>query len=190
MLAWHHRMPMDRVSVRPRASTLGMVRLLPEEGRYARSQSSLWALMSMSFGGLVAETTVFGSHGTGASSDLDAIRSHVRNAVRVEGMDANLPAGVSRQFEAPTSEATLRRAERVEHEIIQSAKSHATSWLNANSETLETLAKLLAEQREIDGPAVEAYLDSRLSQADREQATDNNAALSMAARASRTRAAD
>lgn len=162
MLAWHAQQDIERVSIRPRGVALGFVRTLQEEGRYGMAPENIVGQLAMVFGGLAAETVVFGNHTTGVSSDLAAARRLARLAVRVAGMEVTLPAGVPGLMEPEMSEQLLRTCERLEQKMLSTLRESAVSWLTDHRQVLEDFADKLKEQREMDGEEVQAWLNERL----------------------------
>ena len=173
MMGWHHHIEIERACVRPQGQALGFVRWIPEEGRHSQRQGDLAAQLNMLFGGLAAETIVFGAHGTGSGSDLFKIRMTVSSAIRGEGMHGKFPAGVySLQGEPSPSLARTREAEKIEDELISGAHAQTLTWLRRHEDTLHKLATELMEKRELDGSEIQALLDRELgssAQADQGQ---------------------
>jgi cell division protease FtsH len=162
LLAWHAGQDIERVSIRPRGVALGFVRTLQEEGRYGLAPENIVGQLAMVFGGLAAETVVFGNHTTGVGSDLASARRLARIAVRVAGMEEALPAGVPGPMEQTMSQHLLKECEALEQTMLAKLRKSAVDWLRENQEVLVEFAKRLEEQREMDGEEVQAWLDGRL----------------------------
>jgi len=166
LLAWHAHQDIERVSIRPRSIALGFVRTLPEEGRYGMEPANIVAQMAMVFGGLAAETVVFGNHSTGVSSDLQQARKLARLAVRSAGMEKELPAGTPGFFEPEMSQAMMVQAEGLEIKMLNRLREAATGWLRNHVDVLKRFAQLLVEQREMDGQEVQRWLDGNLQRSE------------------------
>ena len=159
LIAWRNGEEIERISVRPRSNALGFVRTLPEEGRYGLTSSSVANRLALFFGGLAAETTIFGGHASGVSSDLERCRHVARMAVRIEGMDAQLPAGISMGFmEAPHSNDVVRTAEEIENTLLATMREKTIKWMGAHKTILEHFAQHILQEREIDGNEAQAWL--------------------------------
>lgn len=164
LIAWRNGEEIERISVRPRSNALGFVRTLPEEGRYGLTSSSVANRLALFFGGLAAETTMFGGHASGVSSDLERCRHVARMAVRIEGMDSNLPAGISGGFfEAPHSNEAVRTAEEIENKLLATMREETIKWMSAHKNILEKFAQHILQEREIDGAEARAWLTQHSS---------------------------
>ncbi len=162
LLAWHAGLDIERVSIRPRGMALGFVRTLPEEGRYGLVPENIVGELAMIFGGLAAETVILGNHSTGVSSDLKQARRLARLAVRVAGMEESLPGGVADPYEPAISEGLRGKAEELENQMLAKLRASAIQWISEHREVLEAFARLLVQEREMDGQEVQVWLDGRL----------------------------
>lgn len=158
LMAWCSGTEIERVSVRPRSSVLGYVRMLGQDGKISKSREDMMAEIATSFGGLCAEEVALGHASNGAGSDLEKIRATIAHCIREEGMHARFPAGVSESV----SMQMLRQVERVEEEILTGLRASTRQWLDEHRQALEAFATLLMQQREMDGPEVEAALSTLL----------------------------
>lgn len=164
LIAWRNGEEIERISVRPRSNSLGFVRTLPEEGRYGLNSSNVANHLALFFGGLAAETTIFGSHASGVSSDLQQCRRIARMAVRVEGMDTQLPAGVSGgYFEAAHSNDVIRHAEEIENKLLTTMRDETIKWMNSQKHILELFSQHILHEREIDGDEARSWLTQHSS---------------------------
>lgn len=178
LMAWQCGREIERVSVQPRTSTLGHVRMLDEDGRISHTPGDIMAEIAICFGGLAGEEVVFGRHSTGASSDLENVRSLVKQAVRVEGMDMRFPGGVDTSPFANLSPAILARVERAENQMLATLRATTLEWLGQHQNQLEDFARILVDQRELDGPEVEHALGGLLP----DQKGRRSATLALAAK--------
>ena len=160
MLAWHFGVEMVKATVRPTVGTLGHVRMISEDGRHSMSREMILANIIISFGGLAAEQAHYGSYGTGASMDLNAIRAYAQWLVRKEGMHPKLPGGLSTCiFDRPSEEMKFK-AEELEFEWIGELRAKTIEWMETNKDHLKCLADKLYEQSEMDGIEIDAHLNT------------------------------
>jgi len=155
-----HTDPVVKVSIVPRGmSALGHAQYLPEE-RYLYSTEALMDRMTMALGGRVAENIVFDRVTTGAQNDLERITKMAYAMVTDYGMsdrignvsfdlsggDDNAPL-----FDKPYSDATARAIDEEVRELIDAARSRASTLLRERREQLRELAEALLE-KEVLGP--------------------------------------
>lgn len=159
LIAWRNGEEIERISVRPRSNALGYVRTLPEEGRYGFTSATVANHLALSFGGLAAETAVFGGHASGVSADLKACRQMARMAVRVDGMDEKLPAGIPKVFEAAFSPDLVRQAEEIECTLLTTMREETIKWMQAHKDIVELFAQYILQEREIDGEEAQTWLE-------------------------------
>lgn len=135
------------------------MRTLSEEGRYGLNRATIEQRLTALFGGLAAETVVFGGHSSGASSDLQQCRTLARLAVRTEGMHTDLPGGVNTQFwEGSVSPDLLQRCEEAETYLLGNARARAIEWLTNSKDLLVAFATHVMNERELDGEEVVLWM--------------------------------
>ena len=78
--------PVRKVSIIPRGQALGVTFSAPERDRLSYDQKDLLARIRVALGGRAAEELVFGTHTTGAESDLRQITDIARRMVPRWGM--------------------------------------------------------------------------------------------------------
>lgn len=185
LMAWHYHQDIERVCIQPRHQTLGFVKLLPEEGRYGQLPHELLENIALAFGGLAAEQTVFGNHGTGVSEDLRVARKIARVAVRKAGMLADFPAGVGMDTCGMdvASMDLLRQAEIAEGDLLSRMREHAVSWIGQRQAVLEDMARRLLEMGEMDGREANTWIEQRMVREEREERVSNCSDIALAARA-------
>jgi cell division protease FtsH len=162
LLAWRCGQEIDRASIRPTHTALGWVRTIKEEGKYSDSQGDVLGAITMVFGGLAAETVVFGQHGSGVSEDLTTARAMVRRAIRRLGMSPDAPAGFPHGVLEPiASDAWTQRVELLETELLRTLRAQAVAWLTQERELLEHLAQALLTAGELEGEEIQALIEAR-----------------------------
>lgn len=73
LMAIHHGLEINQVTIVPRQGALGITSILEKEGFYSFSKNDLKNKISIFLGGIVAEKVVFNDFESGGSSDLDFI---------------------------------------------------------------------------------------------------------------------
>jgi cell division protease FtsH len=154
--------PVRKVSIIPRGQALGVTFSAPDVDRLSYDEQDLLARIRVALGGRVAEEIVFGTHTTGAESDLQQITDIARRMVGRWGMSdavgpmvalpsdsetALLPGG------AESSPDTQRLFDREVRRILGDAHADVTALLNQHREKFDTLAHALLEHETLDGPA-------------------------------------
>lgn len=149
LVAWCHGLDVQRITVRPRASSLGMVAWDWDELTHSLTRSKLHGEVSMALGGIAAEQVMFDQYSTGGSSDLQHVHAVLRNAITRFGFGHLGP--VAAGAEAHWSN---RRREWIEEEVsflAQQAFAHTGAWLTTHREWLEDLARHLLIERDVSG---------------------------------------
>jgi cell division protease FtsH len=80
LMAIHHGVEVNRVTIVPRQGALGVTSTLEKEGFYCFSKDDLKNKISIFLGGIIAEQVIFGSFESGGSSDLDVIYKKIYQA--------------------------------------------------------------------------------------------------------------
>ncbi|MBU0654914.1 MAG: ATP-dependent zinc metalloprotease FtsH [Gammaproteobacteria bacterium] len=80
--------PVYKVSIIPRGRALGVTMFLPEDDQHSASKQRLESMISVMYGGRIAEELIYGADGvtTGASSDIERATSIARNMVTKWGL--------------------------------------------------------------------------------------------------------
>jgi cell division protease FtsH len=116
----------------------------------------------VALGGRVAEELVFGTHTTGAESDLEQITNIARRMVARWGMSDAIGPMVSQGSDADgpllpgatdASPDTQRVVDQEVRRIVTEAHSDVTDLLTRHREQLDNLAHALLEHETLDGPA-------------------------------------
>lgn len=184
LLAWRNRSDIERVSVKPRNSSLGFVSTLPEEGRYGKNPGDILSQIAMFFGGMCAEIVIFGEHSNGNTQDLLMARRIARNAIRSAGMNESVaPAGIENSVIEPSpSETTLHLVEQEEREMLRNMRTQTLAWLEQHKTILQEFAQHLMKEREIDGEEATLWLDQHMPTEARKGKTVYGHELSQAAK--------
>jgi cell division protease FtsH len=162
--------PLDRVSIIPRGRSGGVTMFTPSEDRVDFSASELMARLITAMGGRAADKLVFGEAMSGAIQDLKQATRIARLMVTQYGMSDRLGpvsyrAGEEHVFlgkeiteHRDFSEGTARIIDEEVQRILLEAESRATALLSLHRDDLNTLAKALLVQEELDKDGVERLL--------------------------------
>ncbi len=156
--------PVRRVSIVPRAQSLGVTLSLPEDDRYNYTEGYLRSRIVTTLGGRAAELVVYGNVTTGAENDLQQVTNLAQAMVMRFGMSSevgqvqlldssrsNYLGGVTQR---PYSEATAQAADKAVRKITDDAYQRAIRLLTEHRDKLEALAKALLEEESLDGPRI------------------------------------
>ncbi len=161
---------LHKVSVIPRARTLGATQLLPEEDRFNVCQSELHRRLVYLLGGRVAERIHFDELSAGAEDDLKKATQIARRMVMHWGMSQRLgPVAfrvdeehpfLGKEISAPRefSESTARIIDEETIRILREAEDRARQVLEEHREKLDRLAAALEQQEELDEQDIERLL--------------------------------
>ena len=156
--------PVRRVTVVPRAQSLGVTLSVPEMDRYNYSEEYLLSRIVVALGGRAAELVVYDNITTGAENDLQQVTNmatamvtrfgmapevgQIQFVSREEGnyLDGAMSAGSQR----PYSEATAQTIDRAVRRIVDNAYAKAIELLNTNRDKLEALAQTLLREDSLD----------------------------------------
>lgn len=168
LLTWITGQEIGRIQITPRHGTLGRVEILPDEKSTDSAADTLKHCLTL-FGGIAAERACLGANLRGGSSDLQKIRDRITADVREMGLYSELPAGVQETDSHRISEKLLERAEALEESIARKLHFMAHRICENHSDTIRDMAGLLIEQREIEGPEAENWLNARGVDLDQER---------------------
>jgi cell division protease FtsH len=165
--------PIHKATIIPRGRALGMVMRLPERDNYSYHRDKMYANLSVSMGGRVAEEIIFGYDkvSSGASSDISYASGLARDMVTRWGMsDALGPL----EYAEPDGETFLgyssSRPSRVSNEtavlidkeiknIVDGGYNQAKKLLKKHLKQLHTLAEALLEYETLSGDEIKALLE-------------------------------
>ncbi len=164
--------PIHKATIIPRGRALGMVMRLPERDSYSYHRDKMYANLSVSMGGRIAEEVIFGYDkvSSGASGDIQMATKLARSMVTQWGMsDALGPL----QYEEQQGETFLGYSQTQRHNIsnetaqlidaeikriVEGALAKAREVLTANIKELHILAEGLLEYETLSGDEIKALL--------------------------------
>jgi len=153
--------PVRRVTIVPRAQSLGVTLSVPINDRYNYTEDYLRARIVTILGGRAAELVVYGNVTTGAENDLQQVTNLAQAMVMRFGMSDEvgqvqlldtsrgnyLGAGLSQR---PYSEATAQVADRAVRKIVDESYQKAIRLLNEHRDRLDALAQALLAEETLD----------------------------------------
>jgi cell division protease FtsH len=154
--------PVRKVSIIPRGQALGVTFSAPERDRLSYDESDLLTRIRVALGGRAAEELVFGTHTTGAESDLQQITDIARRMVARWGMSEAIGPMVTQASDAEgpllpgasdASSDTQRLVDEEVRRILTEAHRDVTAMLVEHRDELDSLAHALLEHETLDGPA-------------------------------------
>jgi cell division protease FtsH len=164
--------PIHKATIIPRGRALGMVMRLPERDSYSYHRDKMYANLSVSMGGRVAEEVIFGYDkvSSGASGDIEYASNLARDMVTRWGMsDALGPL----QYSEPQGETFLgyssnqpirmsnETAQLIDAEIkriVEGAYDRAKQILADRIDDLHVLARALLEYETLTGEEIKKVI--------------------------------
>jgi cell division protease FtsH len=154
-----HADPVRKVSIIPRGRALGVTMSTPDQDRLNYDENALIARIRVALGGRAAEELVYGTHTTGAESDLEQVTAIARQMVGRWGMsdvvgpittlpsenDSPLLPGVQ-----VASAETQRLVDREVRRIVSEAHNDVLALLAEHRDNLESLTNRLVAQESLD----------------------------------------
>ena len=164
--------PIHKATIIPRGRALGMVMRLPERDNYSYHRDKMYANLSVSMGGRVAEEVIFGHDkvSSGASSDISYATDLAKNMVTQWGMSDKLGPlkygdnqeevflGHSVTRTQNVSEETARMIDAEVKAIVMSGYDRAKQVLTDNIDQLHRLAAALLELETLSGDEIKRVL--------------------------------
>ena len=163
--------PVDKITVIPRAQTLGATSQLPDEERYNYPQSYLKDRIAVMFGGRLAESIVFGEVSNGAENDLEEATRLARRMIGRWGMSERLgPASFTESDQhvflgremaqgRNHSEATAAAIDEEIRSLLKDIEDRARKLLEDNRDSLDALAEALAEDETLESDRVREIIE-------------------------------
>ena len=157
--------PVRKVSIIPRAMSLGVTFSAPEADRFNYARGELLARIKVALGGRAAEEVVYGEPTTGAESDIQQLTGIARQMVGRWGMSdaigplAVLPADGQGPLLPGASEVSPRTHELIDAEvrrIVDDAHREVVTLLEEKRSQLDGLAEALLEHETLDEDAAYA----------------------------------
>ncbi|MGI4876810.1 MAG: ATP-dependent zinc metalloprotease FtsH [Janthinobacterium lividum] len=164
--------PIHKATIIPRGRALGMVMRLPERDSYSYHRDKMYANLSVSMGGRVAEELIFGHDkvSSGASSDISYATDLAKNMVTQWGMSDKLGPlkygdnqeevflGHSVTRTQNVSEETARMIDSEVKSIVTHGYDRAKQVLSDNIDQLHALAGALIELETLSGDEIKRVL--------------------------------
>ena len=165
--------PVHKVTIIPRGRALGVTMQLPQEDRYSMDREYLLQVISVLFGGRIAEEVFMNQMTTGASNDFQRATDMARRMVTEWGMSDSLGPMVYGENEGEVflgrsitthknlSEATMQTVDREIRQIIDAQYTLARKLIEANRDKVEVMANALLEWETIDADQVNDIMAGR-----------------------------
>jgi cell division protease FtsH len=165
--------PVHKVTIIPRGRALGVTMQLPEGDRYSMDRERLLNMISVLFGGRIAEEVFMNQMTTGASNDFERATDLARQMVTRYGMSDVLGPMVYAENEGEIflgrsitktmnmSEATMQKVDVEVRRIIDQQYSVARQLIEDNRDKVEAMAKALLEWETIDADQIEDIIQGR-----------------------------
>ena len=164
--------PIHKATIIPRGRALGLVMRLPERDQYSYHRDKMYANLSVSMGGRVAEELIFGYDkvSSGASSDISYATDLAKSMVTQWGMSDKLGPlkygdnqeevflGHSVTRTQNVSEETARLIDSEVKAIVTAAYERARQVLTDNIDQLHALAGALLELETLTGDEIKRVL--------------------------------
>ena len=162
----------EMAAVAARGRALGMVMRLPERDNYSYHRDKMYANLSVSMGGRVAEEIIFGYDkvSSGASSDIQYATNLARDMVTRWGMsdvlgplqyaeaDEEVFLGYSRSRGSQMSNETAVMIDQEIKRIVEGGYNQAKKLLTKHKKQLHALAEALLEYETMSGDEIKALL--------------------------------
>ncbi len=165
--------PVHKVTIIPRGRALGVTMQLPTEDRYSMDRNHMLNMISVLFGGRIAEELFMNQMTTGASNDFERATEIARNMVTRYGMSDELGPMVYGENEGEVflgrsvttqknvSEATMQKVDQEIRKIIDQQYAVARKLLEDNRDKVEAMAKALLELETIDADQIADIMDGK-----------------------------
>jgi len=158
--------PVHKVTIIPRGRALGVTMQLPETDRYSMDRDRMLSVISVLFGGRIAEEIFMNQMTTGASNDFERATHLAREMVTRYGMSDALGPMVYGENEGEVflgrsitrtvnmSEETMRKVDSEIRKIIDAQYAVARKLIEENRDKVEGMAKALLEFETIDADQI------------------------------------
>jgi len=165
--------PVHKVTIIPRGRALGVTMQLPEQDRYSMDRKHMLNMISVLFGGRIAEELFMNQMTTGASNDFERATEIARNMVTRYGMSDELGPMVYGENEGEVflgrsvttqknvSESTMQKVDEEIRKIIDQQYAVARKLLEDNRDKVEAMAKALLEMETIDAEQIDDIMAGR-----------------------------
>ena len=166
--------PVYKVSIIPRARSLGVTMFLPERDAFSKSLIQLESELASLFGGRIAEELIFGKDKvtTGASDDIKRATAICRDMVTRWGLSALGPLayntedsevflGQSMSKNQEVSEHTARAIDEEVKKIVDKNYKSAYLILEANLDILHAMASSLLKYETLDQKQINQIMEGK-----------------------------
>ncbi|PHS18295.1 MAG: ATP-dependent metalloprotease [Kangiella sp.] len=167
--------PVYKVSIIPRGRALGVTINLPEKDRFSYSKEYLESMLSMLYGGRIAEEMLNGPEQvtTGASNDIKRATEVARNMVTQWGFSEKLGPLMYAEEEGEVflgrsvtqtkhvSDDTAKIIDDEVRRIIDVNYARAEKLLHANKDKLQAMAAALMKYETIDASQIADIMDGK-----------------------------
>jgi cell division protease FtsH len=165
--------PVHKVTIIPRGRALGVTMQLPTEDRYSMDRNHMLNMVSVLFGGRIAEEIFMHQMTTGASNDFERATEIARNMVTRYGMSDELGPMVYGENEGEVflgrsvttqknvSESTMQKVDQEIRKIIDQQYAVARKLLEDNRDKVEVMAKALMDLETIDADQIADIMAGR-----------------------------
>ncbi|NYT24768.1 ATP-dependent metallopeptidase FtsH/Yme1/Tma family protein [Alcaligenaceae bacterium] len=165
--------PVHKVTIIPRGRALGVTMQLPETDRYSMDKERLLNMISMLFGGRIAEEVFMNQMTTGASNDFERATAIARDIVTRYGMTDSLGPMVYAENEGEVflgrsvtktthmSEATMQKVDDEIRKIIDEQYTVARRLIEDNSDKMHAMAAALLEWETIDADQIDDIMEGK-----------------------------
>jgi cell division protease FtsH len=165
--------PVHKVTIIPRGRALGVTMQLPETDRYSMDKERMLSMISVLFGGRIAEEVFMNQMTTGASNDFERATQLARDMVMRYGMSDTMGPMVYAENEGEIflgrsitrtthmSEETMRKVDAEVRKIIDSQYAVARRILEENRDKVEAMAKALLDMETIDADQIDDIMAGR-----------------------------
>jgi cell division protease FtsH len=159
--------PVHKVTIIPRGRALGVTMQLPTEDRYSMDRERMLNMVSVLFGGRIAEEVFMHQMTTGASNDFERATQIARDMVMRYGMsdlmgpmvyadnEGEIFLGRSVTRTVNMSEETMKKVDSEVRKIIDGQYAVARKLLEDNRDKVEAMAKALLEFETIDAEQID-----------------------------------
>jgi cell division protease FtsH len=158
--------PVHKVTIIPRGRALGVTMQLPTEDRYSQDRERLLNMITVLFGGRIAEELFMKQMTTGAANDFERATELARRMVTQWGMSDELGPMVYGENEGEVflgrsitthknvSEATMQKVDAEIRRIIDQQYRLARKLLEENRDKVEAMTKALLEWETLDADQI------------------------------------
>jgi cell division protease FtsH len=165
--------PVHKVTIIPRGRALGVTMQLPETDRYSMDKQRMLSMISVLFGGRIAEEVFMDQMTTGASNDFERATQLARDMVMRYGMSDVMGPMVYAENEGEVflgraitrtvhvSEETMRKVDGEIRKIIDQQYAAARRILEDNKDKVHAMASALLEFETIDAEQINDIMEGR-----------------------------